>query len=296
MKWVAMVVGVAVLAAGTLVAVSWALTGRALERTYAINDPPLKITRDAGTLARGEHLFATRGCADCHGRQGEGRVLIDEPGLMRVVPTNLTRAVHVPAYTDDALAAAIRHGVRPDGTPLMIMPTGDYAQLDDQDVGALVLYMRTLPMRANDPGRSVVGPIGRVLHTLGKLPLLPAESVDHAPRLRQAPPVAPTVEYGRYVAQVCTGCHRSDFTGGLVVEPGTPPSANLTPHATGLADWSETDFLRLMHTGLRPDGRAVDPMMPWRSYSRMEDVELRAVWAYLASLEPVPGGGGGAGK
>jgi mono/diheme cytochrome c family protein len=168
------------------------------------------------------------------------------------------------------------------------MPAGDYAELDDRDVAALITYLRSLPASDNDPGATAVGPIARVLYLMGKLPLLPAETVDHAPRLRRAPPAAVTPEYGQYVAQSCTGCHGVDFTGGLVVEPGKPASANLTPHASGLAGWTEADFLKVMHTGRRPDGRQLDPLMPWATYSRMQEVELRAVWTYLSALEPAP--------
>ncbi|HJW44969.1 MAG TPA: cytochrome c [Lysobacter sp.] len=293
MKWAGIVLAIVVLGVATLFAVAWGVTGQALKRTYTVSDPPLTVTNDPATLLRGRHLFDTRGCGACHGPQGAGRVLFDEPGLLKVVPSNLTRAMRDPAYTDDALAAAIRHGIRPDGTPLVIMPAGDYADLDDSDVAAIIAYMRSLPASANEPGQTAVRPIGRVLYTLGKLPVLPAEQVDHAPRPRQAPPVAVTVAYGKYVAQACTGCHGVNFAGGLLMEPGKPPSANLTPHANGLADWTEADFLRVMHTGRRPDGRQLDPMMPWPTYSRMQDVELRAVWAYLDSLEPVPGRGAG---
>jgi mono/diheme cytochrome c family protein len=296
MKWMGVVLAAVLLAVAGLFAVAWAVTGNAMTRTYAVHDPAPPKRRDADALAQGHHLFDTRGCGDCHGPTGAGKVLIDEPGLMRVVPSNLPRALRDPAYTDSAIAAAIRHGVRPDGTPLVIMPAGDYAELDDRDVAALITYMRSLPASDNDPGTTAVGPVGRVLYLLGKLPLLPAEAVDHAPRQRRAPPASVTPEFGQYVAQSCTGCHGVDFTGGLVVEPGKPPSANLTPHASGLAGWTEADFLRAMNTGRRPDGRTLDPLMPWATYSRMHDVELRALWTYLAALEPAPSAGAEGGQ
>lgn len=292
LKWVGVGLTVVLLAVVVLFAVAWAVTGKAMKRRYPVNDPPLDVIADAETLARGKYLFDTRGCGDCHGPQGAGRVLLDDPLLGRIVPSNLTRSVRDPAYTDDALAAAIRHGVRPDGTPLLVMPAGDFADLDNADVGALVAYMRALPASGHDPGTSTVRPFGRVLYTLGKLPLFPAEAVDHSPRTRQAPPAAVTPDYGRYVARACTGCHGNDFAGGIVVVPGKPPSANLTPHPDGLADWSEADFLTLMRTGRRPDGTRVDALMPWPVYKGMHEVELRAMWAYLDRLDPAPGRGG----
>ncbi|MFC5569854.1 c-type cytochrome [Lysobacter yangpyeongensis] len=288
-KWSAIGLAIVLLGVTALFAVSWAVTGKAMSRTYAVSDPPLRVETTAEALARGRHLFDTRGCGDCHGPQGAGRVLIDDPVLGRIVPSNLSRSVRDPAYTDDALGAAIRHGIRPDGTPLLIMPSGEFADFEDRDVAALVAYMRSLPASDNAPGTSSVRPVGRVLYTLGKLPLFSAERIDHAPRARQAPVAAITPEYGRYVAQSCTGCHGPGLAGNTVVIPGKPKSANLTPHADGLAAWQEADFLRLMHTGRRPDGTAVDPLMPWPAYDRMDDTELRAVWAYLRTVPPVPG-------
>lgn len=291
LKWAGIGLAILLLGAAGLLAVAWFATNKAMTRTYAVNDPPLHVDSSPESLARGKHLFDTRGCGDCHGPQGAGRVLVDDPALGRIVPTNLTRSLRNPAFTDDALAAAIRHGVRPDGTPLLIMPSGEFADFDDTDVSALITYMRALPASDNNPGTSVVRPVGRVLYLLGKLALLPAETIDHAPRKRQAPTEAITPAYGRYVAQSCTGCHGKDLSGGIAVIPGKPASANLTPHANGLAQWTEADFLRLMHTGRRPDGTSVDPLMPWPAYNNMDEVELRAVWAYLRSIDPAPGRG-----
>jgi cytochrome c553 len=290
-KWAGIGLAILLLGMAGFFAVAWAVTGKAMSRTYAVKDPPLRIDGNAEALQRGKHLFDTRGCGDCHGPQGAGRVLIDDPVLGRIVPPNLTRSLRDPAFTDDALAAAIRHGVHPDGTPLLLMPSGEFANFDDTDVGAIVAYMRALPASDNEPGTNLVRPIGRVLYTLGKLPLFPAESIDHAPRVRQAPVAAITPDYGRYVAQSCTGCHGRDLAGGIVVIPGKPMSANLTPHPNGLATWSEADFLQLMHTGRRPDGTAVDPLMPWAVYNHMTETELRSVWAYLRTVEPSSGHG-----
>jgi mono/diheme cytochrome c family protein len=137
LKWAGIGLAFLLLCAASLVAVAWAVTSKGMSRTYTVADAPLRVDANAEALARGKHLFDTRGCGDCHGPQGAGRVLIDDPGLGRIVPPNLTRSLRNPAYTDDALAAAIRHGIRPDGTPLLIMPSGEFADLADADVAAL---------------------------------------------------------------------------------------------------------------------------------------------------------------
>jgi len=276
--------GVVVALVAGLFAVAWANGERALARTYPVADPPLVAAADAATVERGRHLFGSRGCVGCHAEGGVGKLLFDSGPVARIVPSNLTRSLTDPAWADDSVGAAIRHGVRPDGTPLVFMPVEDYAGLDDADTAAIVAYLRALPPSDNDPGRTVVRPLGRVLHLFGQFPMTPAAHIDHAPRERVAPPVAPTPEYGGYVAQVCTGCHQADFRGGLVMVPGTPPTSNLTPHPDALGGWTQDDFFRVMRTGVRPDGREMHPLMPWREFGTMTDVELAAVWAYLEGL------------
>ena len=164
-----------------LFAVAWAHGERALSRAYTIADPPIVVASDPGTIARGRHLYVSRGCTGCHGDAGEGKLLFDAGPVARIVPSNLTRTVRDPAWTDDAIAAAIRHGVRPDGTPLVFMPANDYMDLDDADTAAIIAWLRTLPASDNEPGRTVVRPLGRVLNLFGKFPMTPAAGPRCAP-------------------------------------------------------------------------------------------------------------------
>lgn len=288
LRWAGIGLGVVLLAAAGLLAVAWAHSERALARKYVVADPPLMVPTDPDTIARGRHLYVSRGCTGCHGDAGEGKVLFDAGPVARIVPSNLTRTVRDPAWTDDALGAAMRHGIRPDGTPLIFMPANDYQDLDDADTAAIVAWLRTLPPSDNDPGRTVIRPLGRVLNLFGQFPMTPAAAIDHAPRQRQAPPVAPTPEYGAYLAQVCSGCHGVDFRGGMVMVPDTPPTSNLTPHPEALGSWSRDDFIRVMRTGVRPDGRELHPLMPWREFGTMTDTELDALWAHFGTLPPAP--------
>lgn len=106
------------------------------------------------------------------------------------------------------------------------------------------------------------------------------------------------IERGRYLVQVmdCMGCHATGaFVGKTKPEtwlagsqegfefPGFgvvfPP--NLTPHKTGLKDWSEEQIIAALRTGLRPDGRVLAPIMPWPAYSRLTDDDARAIAAFL---------------
>jgi len=286
-KWVAGLVGVLVLAAVALYAVAYFRSQAAMAKTYTVSDPPLTVARDADTVARGEHIFLTRGCGECHGHGGEGKLLFDAGPVAKVVPPNITTGGRLKGMTPDQIAAAIRHGVAANGRPLVFMPSEDFHEMSDEDVATVVAYLQSLPPSANDPGPLEVRPLGRVLWLFGKFPLLPAEHIDHAPRARTAPAPAATAEYGKYLAQGCVGCHGASFSGQHV--PGTPPdfpdSQNLTPAAIG--SWKEADFFRAIRTGKRPDGSDIKTFMPWQTYAKMSDVELSALWAYLRTLPPV---------
>ena len=283
LKWLGMLLLVVVAGVAALFGVAWLVDRQAAATVYAVNDPALTIPTDSHALAQGAHLFVTRGCADCHGEDGAGREVFDAGPVVRVVAPNITPAALANrGYDADRIAAAIRHGVRADGTPLLFMPAGDWHGLGDTDTAALIAYLATLPPREHDPGASVLRPLGKVLAMFGKFPAYPAAALDHRPRERATPEAKLGVEFGRYVAESCTGCHGANFAGGFVLAPDTPPTANLTPKALGT--WNEDDFLRAMREGKRPDGSDIHPLMPWKAYSTMTAVELKSLWAFLSRL------------
>ena len=121
---------------------------------------------------------------------------------------------------------------------------------------------------------------------------LPAFNTDHQKPHPVEPPVeAASVELGGHIAQVCRGCHGPTLSGGKVAgDPNMPIVANITPHETGLKGWTEADFIRALRQGKRKDGTDIKPQMPWAAYGQMNDVELKALWAYLQTVPPVPKG------
>lgn len=269
---------------------SWKLA-RASQRVYVVNDPPLVMDRSAEVIAKGAHLFATRGCTDCHGKDAGGSLFIDAGPVGVMYAPNLTSAGQLTERhgisTPEQFAAAIRHGVRGDGKPLLFMPSEDFRDMSDGDVAAIVAYLQSITPSPKPSGVSHIGPMGKVLYALGKFPLYAAERIDHSSRARPGPVVAATVEYGKYLAQGCAGCHGANFAGQHV--PGTPPdfpdSQNLTPAALG--QWSQADFRHALRAGKRPDGSAINPFMPWKIFGGMTDTEVDALWAYLQTLPPV---------
>lgn len=269
-------------------------TSRAkLDRTFAVTPRPVALPSDPVALARGRHLAQTRGCNECHGQDFGGNKVIEDGAMGRVHGPNLTRGKgsRVASWTDTDWVRAIRHGVAPDGRALFLMPAEEYQFLSDDDLGALIAYLKSVP--AVDRARVPIdlGPVARVLVALEKIKL-PASVIDH-PNVKPAA-VTPgiTAEYGRYVAATCLGCHGPNLSGGKidVGPPNWPEAANLTPHASGnLAKWSEADFLQAMRAGKRPDGTELNPVMP-RVFGQMDDTELKAIWAYLRTVPAVPKG------
>jgi mono/diheme cytochrome c family protein len=266
---------------------------RKLGKVYDLAMAPVAIPTDAAGVERGRHLAgAVAICVECHGADLGGRIFIDVAPLGLFVASNLTRGMGGVGdrYRDQELARAIRHGIRADGTPLLFMPSQVFQHLSDEDLGALVAYIRSVPAIDRNFPASKVGPAGRALHLAGKFPLLPVELVAHERPAPAAVAIGLTPQYGQYLAEVggCLECHGPRLTGGPVAgaPPGTPPAPHLTP-AGVLASWGEADFISAMRTGQRPDGTVINPFMPWPYIGQMTDEELGALWLYLETVEPI---------
>jgi cytochrome c553 len=261
-------------------------------RAYTSPERTLVAVADAEGAARGRQLALTRGCVDCHGDNLGGRVFLDIPILARLYATNLTAGEGGvgSTYSDADWERAIRHGIGPGGRALLFMPSHEFYPLSDDDLSALVGYLKSLTPVSGPRPKNTVGPLGRFLVATRQIPtFIPAELIDHTGKRPAAPEPGVSVEYGAYLATGCTGCHGDSFSGGRI--PGAPPEflppTNITRHESGIATWSESDFVRLMREGVRPDGSRVDDQMPWRALGQLSDDELSALWLFLRSLPPL---------
>jgi mono/diheme cytochrome c family protein len=108
---------------------------------------------------------------------------------------------------------------------------------------------------------------------------------------------ADNVRRGEYLAKAadCLVCHTApggeDYAGGLAfpLPFGTLYSTNITADkATGIANYSDQDFLNAVQRGVRKDGARLYPAMPYTSYTFMTDADVLAIRAYLLSLPAVP--------
>ncbi|MEP6731342.1 MAG: c-type cytochrome [bacterium] len=262
-------------------------------KQYAIAPQPLTIRSDSASVARGAHLVTSLGgCVDCHGENLAGKKMFDDPAIGRVYAMNLTRGKGGIGATmsDVDFVRAIRHGVAPDGRALKIMPSSDYMNFSDEDLAAVIAYVKSVPAVDNEQPATSVGPVGRALFVTGKMPLLHAERIDHGRLHLASVPASPTAEYGAYLASIgCKGCHGPALAGGKIIDgpPDWPPAANLTP-AGPTKDYSEEQFRTALREGKRPDGTSLNTVMPVRVLKRLTDDEIRAIYLYLHALPATP--------
>ena len=260
---------------------------------YVVAVSPAPVRTDPGAIEWGRHIATTRGCLHCHGEDLAGGKVVDNALIGKIFGPNLTRGRGglPPGFSNEDWVRAIRHGIRPDGRPLVIMPAAEFTHLSEADFGALVAFLTSAPAVDRESVPVQLGPLGRILLVTKKLPLA-ADLIDHANA--RANDVVPgvTAEYGRYLAANCMGCHGPNLSGGKIqgAPPEWPPSSNLTPAAGGpLAHWTEADFIATLRTHRRPNGTELNAAMP-AAFGQMTDEELQAIWRYLRTLPPAPTG------
>jgi mono/diheme cytochrome c family protein len=292
LKWAGIVVGAIVVLLVLCVLVLYSLGQMRLNRKYVVPAQTVTIPEDAESLTEGKRIFQYRGCEACHGEQLQGLVYLDNPALGQVITPNLTtgRGGIGSQRTDEDLIRAIKHGVRPDGTPLLFMPSTEFFYLSDKDLGNVLAYIRSLPPVENEMQPSSLSFTGfMAMNVIKNITFLPAEIIPQDTPPPPAPEPGVTAEYGEYLSMSCKVCHGLTLSGGEI--PGFPPEWPATPNLTSgagsrLPIWGEAGFIEILRTGEK-HGRRINPnYMPWKSYRHMSDDELRAVYKYLMSLPP----------
>lgn len=294
LKWVGIVLGGLVAIVLLAFIVLFIVGGARFNKTYDVTVNPVAIPEGEDAVARGQHIVTARGCADCHGPNLGGAEFINDPALAVISASNLTPGGVGSAYADEDWIRAMRHGVGADGRGLLLMPSQFYTHLSDDDLGALIAYLKQIEPVDNEPPERQIGVMGRVLLATNQLPPPAPEMIDPAMD-RTAPPAGATADYGEYLvlSTGCQECHGQDLAGGLPPgsEPGTPPTPNLTP-AGDLGGWTEEGFIEAMQTGVTPEGESMNPEeMPWPAFGQYTQTELGAIWAYLASLPSIESDG-----
>ena len=276
------------------------------QRTFDVPLPALHARTDSATIARGRYLaYGPAHCASCHVtpsdrarlRAGGQPPLTGgtefKPPVGRWYAANLTpdRATGIGRWSDGQIARVLRGGVRHDGR--VLFPAMEYQELADDDIVALLSFLRAQPpVRHAVPPRRV-NVIGRAMLAFGFAPKAPSAAPPRtAPRGSDA-------AAGAYLANVvagCDGCHtKRDLRTGKYVGPpygggtvfrerdaqGRPiVSPNLTPGAGPMATWTEAQFVARLRAG------RAHPQSPmeWEAFQQMPEEDLRAIYRYLRSL------------
>lgn len=281
--------------AGSALVVGAQMGERKMNRIVDVTPAPVALRDDAASVARGRYLFLSRGCTECHGVDGAGKdVINDGKGALVHAPNITPGAGNVVArYTPNDWVRIIRHGVKPDGRPAIVMPSEDYARMTDADLAAMVAYLRQMPPAEGTAAVLNLPPLLKTLYATGVIHDA-AEIIDHTLPPSQPVPEAVSAQHGAYVANTCIGCHGAKLSGGKV--PGAPPewpaAANLTPgEGSAMTHYPTPEaFAQMLKTGKRPDGTAVSAVMPFTALKELNDTDVQAMYLHLKGLPPVAAG------
>jgi mono/diheme cytochrome c family protein len=297
-------VAVAIVGLGAMIQVRW-------DRTFDVPEPVVHASSDPEVIEHGRYLvFGPAHCSYCHSPKdrwprldaGEEIPLIG--GYEMKLPIGTIRSTNltpdpetgIGRITDGHLARMLRHNVRADGRASL--PLMEFQDLSEEDVAAVISYLRSVPPVRNEVPASELNLMGKAVMSMVVKPTAPNGT---PPAL--SPPEGPSLERGSYLANSvanCAGCHSprnlSDgsytgprFSGGVMEVEGDPthffsvPNLTPDPRTGSIASWTEEQFLARFAVGRVYQGSH----MPWDAYKRMSDDDLRAIYRYLMSLEPV---------
>jgi mono/diheme cytochrome c family protein len=272
---------------------------------YTAPYPAIKASTDMAVIERGKHLvFSIAHCADCHSTANADSLIElgqDVPlsgGKLFALPVakiytkNITSdpETGIGKYTDAEIARALRYGVHPDGTVMFdFMP---FHNVSDEDMTAIISYLRTQKPVSNKVPPHSLNAAGKMIKAFMINPVGPSETVPQK--------VQPdtTASYGRYLVKNlgnCSGCHSKhdikgsivgeEFTGGSPMKKAknlrayTPPNLT-TDSSSRIFGWTQDMFIKRFRMG-----NIKNSEMPWNSYKRMTDNELKAIYKYLKTLK-----------
>jgi cytochrome c553 len=261
---------------------------------------PVADVHVAGTpeqVARGERLAHI--CAGCHSPDRQlplsGVNMIAHfgfPPIGTFYAPNLTPSGNIKDWSDGELIRAIREGVHKNGRSLLVMTAENFRYMSDDDVQAVVAYLRSQPPTGRPTPENNWNVLGAVFTNLVDF------RTAQAPVGHVAAPQPGTPQVGEYMVNIigCRDCHGDQLQGKVANgQPGPPPGPNLTkivPH------WSEAQFMTFFNTGTLPDGSTVpvvtlpdgssEAVMAWEVVrASTTDDELKALYTYLHSLPAV---------
>lgn len=256
-------------------------------------------------VARGDYLVnGPVACGSCHTPLGaDFRPVADKTlaggfhfneGAFNSYSANITPDLEtgIGSWTDEEIIYAIREGAQKDGRIIFPpMPVPTYNNMSDDDVKAIVAYLRTVK-----PVRNTV-PLAK--YNIPQQTMPPAKGLP-------APPKSDKVAYGGYIVNAlghCFECHTTpgpqgipDFAGhlgagGFEITLGpdmTIRTPNITPDKeTGIGNWTDEEIRRAITDGLGEEGRPLSPPMAFSYYKNMTAEDVDAIVAYLRTIPAV---------
>ncbi len=286
--------------------------------TYPEVGPPEEITVEITPerLERGKYLANhVSSCIDCHSDRDwqyfSGPVVVGTEGMggtnfgeeLKLPGTIYTKNITPAAlkdWTDGDIMKAITSGINKNNKVLFpIMPYPKYHKMDHEDLYSIIAYIRTLKPIENEVSESSINfPVNLIIKTVPQ----PYNTVVK-------PDISDIIKYGEYMTTIaaCEDCHTPSkegepidgmyYAGGMEFElpMGTVRAVNITPDKeTGIGSWTEEIFVNRFKSfdpdsvGFIPvnDGEFNTPM-PWALYAGMTEDDLKAIYAYLMSVQPV---------
>jgi hypothetical protein len=244
---------------GLLTLIPAALLVLALVGFYKLNkryDNPLAEIQVAGTpeqIARREKLANI--CVSCHSQSNQlplsGSDFVgkfDFPPLSTLYAPNLTPSGDIKDWTDGEVIRAIREGVDLNGRSPLVMLSANFRNMSDEDVQALVAYLRSQPPAGEPSPDTHFNVLGAIFMNLSDF------RTAQAPAGHVTAPLAGTPEDGKYLVDIlgCRDCHGAQLHGKVENgQPGPPPGPNLTQI---VPQWTEEEFMAFFNTGMLPDG------------------------------------------
>ena len=308
LKWTGIVVLLLILAVFIFVQLTW---NKKFEAPY----PDIKASKDSTVIARGRYLaYGPAHCGTCHVPMNKiadvengdvsqplsgGWTLSIPPGTFRAPNLTSDPVTGIGKLSDGEIARTLRYMVGSDQR--CIFPFMPFAELSDEDLTAVVSFLRSQPAVTHEVKRSELTFLGKALMAFGVI--TPTGTKGTPPK---SVPIDTTIEYGKYIANSvgnCVGCHTKrdlktggfigkPFAGGMYFEPDEfsegmsfiTPNLTPDPNTGHIVSWSETAFVQRFKSGRIYKGSP----MPWGSFSRMHDTEIKAIYKYLMSLDPIP--------
>ncbi|MBS1748678.1 MAG: c-type cytochrome [Bacteroidetes bacterium] len=285
LKWTGILLVSVLVMAAIFYAVVYFSTEWRINKVYNVNVQTLSIPVDSGSYQKGKHIAQNRGCMGCHGTNLGGHEVFMPEGspVGTLVARNITSGKGGIQYTDADWIRLLRHGINKEGKSAWFMPAQEICHLSNEEMAALICFVKQQPPVDNTVPDKKIKPLGRLLFFLDKFPLLPAEMIDHNASYKDMVEAAVTPEYGAYLATVCQGCHSPNYKGAPPRAPQQPAIPDIS--ATGeIGQWTEADFVNLFHTGKKPDGTQLSEAMPFKEFTYTDD-ELKAIYAFLRELK-----------